>query len=233
MLILWRLGEKIITKVLAVALLALVACGPTDAELHRLIDQQVQAVVAAIPTTTPQAIPTALPTSTPPHIPTHPPVATPVPTATPQPTVTPQSIPTPLPTTTPRPTATPQTIPAPLPTATPQPTTTPLPTPVRPPTPWPQPTCIEHCPRKQWADGTHLAYLTWYERGVIQQWSQGGDLCATRVLYDRLENWYQWRNAPGKGLCHYVGLFYGNDFLVDIDGTTYRAEEANLIERPE
>ena len=121
------------TKVLAgLALfslaLALPACGPSDEELDRLIDQRAQAIVDAMPTLTPQAIPTPLPTATPQ------PTSTRIPDPTAAPTITPQAIPTPLPTPTPQPTATaaptttPQPIPTPIPTVTPQPTVTPVPT---------------------------------------------------------------------------------------------------------
>ncbi len=109
------------------------ACGPSDEELNRLIDQRAQAIVDAMPTVTPQVIPTPMPTATPQ------PTATRVPEPTPVATATPQLLPTPLPTPTPQPTATPQPIPTLVPTATPQPTVTPVPTkrPTSVPTPTP------------------------------------------------------------------------------------------------
>ena len=129
-------------------LLAL-ACGPSDAELNRIIDQRAQTIVVAAPTVTPQVIPTPLPTATAQPTASPAPAATLAPTVTPAPTATPAPeatlVPTvsPAPTATPQPTATPVTFP---PTATPSPTATPVifpptPTPVTfPHTPTPQPT---------------------------------------------------------------------------------------------
>lgn len=124
-------------SVSAVILTAL-ACGPSDAELNRMIDQRAQAIVDAMPTLTPQVIPTPLPTTTP--VPT-------APTVTPQPTTTPQSIPTPLPTATPQPTVTPAPTATPQPTTTPAPTARPTPRPTR--TPTPVPTTAEWSERLQ------------------------------------------------------------------------------------
>lgn len=130
---------------LASLTLALVACGPSDEELDRLIDRRAQAIVDAMPTVTPQVFPTVTPQPTATRLPD----PTPVPTATlvatatpaPSPTVVPTATPAPAPT--PQPTATPITLP---PTATPAPTPTPVTfpptaTPVTiPNTPTPQPT---------------------------------------------------------------------------------------------
>ena len=125
--------------------LALPACGPSDAELNRLIDERAQAIVDAMPTVTPQAIPVPTPPPTATRIPDPTPVPTPtlVSTATPAPAPTPVPTPTTLPTATPQPTSTPVTFPA---TATPAPTPTPVTFPptatpvVIPNTPTPQPT---------------------------------------------------------------------------------------------
>ena len=92
------------------------ACGPSDDDLRRMINQRAHAILAEVPTITPQVFPTSLPTSTP---------------QIPLPTSTPLVFPTPLPTSTPIPTVTPQ------PTATPMPTLRPTPRPTRSPTPTP------------------------------------------------------------------------------------------------
>ena len=126
--------------------LSLIACGPSDEELNRLIDLRAQAIVDAMPTATPQLIPTPLPTATPQPTPTRVPEPTLVATATL--VATPTAAPTPTPVTfpataTPAPTPTPVTFPA---TATPAPTPTPVvfpptATPITiPNTPTPQPT---------------------------------------------------------------------------------------------
>ena len=73
----------------------LLACGPSDEDLRRMIDQRTSSILAKVPTATPQVFPTPLPTSAP--IPT----ATPQPTATPMPTLRPTPRPTRLPTPTP------------------------------------------------------------------------------------------------------------------------------------
>lgn len=83
--------------------LAMVACGPSSAEIDQRIDQRVSQALAEVATPTLVPTPTFLPT------------ITPAPTATPQPTPTPVSFP---------PTPTPVTFP---PTPTPQPTATPQP----------------------------------------------------------------------------------------------------------
>ena len=69
-------------------LLAL-ACGPSDEELNRLIDQRAQDILAAAPTVTPQVIPTPLPTATAQPTASPAPAATLAPTVTPAPTATP------------------------------------------------------------------------------------------------------------------------------------------------
>ena len=123
--------------------LTLSACGPSDEELNRLIDQRAQAIVDAMPTVTPQVIPTPMPTATPSPTATRVPEPTPVATATLVATATAAPTATSVPTATPQPTATPVAFPA---TATPQPTATPVTfpptaTPVTiPSTPTPQPT---------------------------------------------------------------------------------------------
>ena len=119
---------------LAALLLAALACGPSEADLNRLIDQRAREIVAAYPTITPQVIPTPLATATPQPTATLLATATPAPTVTLVPTATPQPSATLGPTVTPAPTVTPQ------PTATPV-TFLPTPTPVTfPATPTPQPT---------------------------------------------------------------------------------------------
>jgi S1-C subfamily serine protease len=124
---------------LAALLLAALACGPSEAELNRLVDQRAREIVAAYPTVTPQVIPTPpatatpAPTVTPAPAPKPEPTVTPAPTATPQPSATLGPTVTPAPTVTPQPTATPVTfLPTPTPvtfpaTPTPQPTATPQP----------------------------------------------------------------------------------------------------------
>ena len=72
-----------------VSVLLLAACGPSDAEINRIVNDRVALVLTAVPT------PTALPT------------ATPAPTATATPTPTPTATPTPVPTATPTPAPTP------------------------------------------------------------------------------------------------------------------------------
>ncbi len=94
------------------------ACGPSEEELNRLIDQRARAIVEAVPTVTPVAFPTPLPTVTPVAFPTPPPTVTPVAFPTAMPTVTPVPTPTPPLTATPQPTATRMVLPA---TPTPQP----------------------------------------------------------------------------------------------------------------
>lgn len=94
---------------IAVLLLASMACGPSGDEVAATIDARVQAALAQVPTQTPLPTITPVPTVTPQPEPTL------VPVATPQPTVTPVTWPTPQPTVTPAATVTPQ------PTSTPQP----------------------------------------------------------------------------------------------------------------
>ena len=116
---------------LAALLLAALACGPSEAELNRLVDQRAREIVAAYPTVTPQVIPTPLATATPQPTATLLATATPAPTVTPVPTATPQPSATLGPTVTPAPTVTPVPTARPTrrPTATPRPTRTPVPTP--------------------------------------------------------------------------------------------------------
>ena len=110
------LRAALVSLSLPILALATLACGPSDAELNRLIEQRAREIVASIPTVTPQPAPTPQPT------------VTPAPTI---PTVTPQVFPTPVPTATPWPTVTP------IPTVTPAPTARPTPRPTRAPTPTP------------------------------------------------------------------------------------------------
>ncbi len=116
------------------------ACGPSEAEIQRMVQQEARAIVASMPTPTPAPppvyptqvpYPTPVPTPTPQVFPTPVPTPTAIPTATPQPTATPEPTPTPQPTSTPMPTptATPRPTATPQPTATPRPTLRPTPTP--------------------------------------------------------------------------------------------------------
>ena len=111
----------IATLAVAAILAAGIACGPSEAEVQRMVQEQARAIVASMPTPAPPQV--IIQESTPVAYPTQVPYPTPVPTATPQVFPTPVPTPTAVPTATPQPTATPE------PTPTPQPTSTPMPTP--------------------------------------------------------------------------------------------------------
>ena len=122
----------------AAVLVALVACGGSDAE-------------TSVSPTAPPGMFSTLPTEEAPVLGDQPPTIelntpeptlTPDPTPTPNPTYTPVPTPTPLPTQTPDPTATPEPteVPTPEPTATPNPASTPVPTTAPTPAPTVAPT---------------------------------------------------------------------------------------------
>ncbi len=132
--------EVLKTALAATAILAAtVACGPSDAEIQRMVTEQAKAIVQSMPTPAPPQIiirerepvvyPTRawLPTPTPQVFPTPTPRPAPTPTTPPTATPAPTATPTPRPTSTPRPRPTAR--PTPRPTATPWPTPRPTPTP--------------------------------------------------------------------------------------------------------
>lgn len=82
------MSNSLYALALTVFTLVAIACGPSQSELDRLIDERVGGILSAIPSPTPIVLPTPLPTSTPVTFPT------PLPTPTPMPTPTPTIIPT-------------------------------------------------------------------------------------------------------------------------------------------
>ena len=99
-----------------------------------------------------------------------------------------------------------------------------VPTPT--PTPTPVPTPTPAISEAHYDDGSFLALLTWYEDGSWWYKTRNGNPCVTRVTENNGR--YSWRVLPRVGLCHYAGRERGDDVLVVVRGTTYRAVTVRL-----
>ena len=94
------------------------------------------------------------------------------------------------------------------------------------PTPTPRPTI----PEAHYNDGAFLAFLQWEEDGQLWHRTQNGNPCVTKVIESN--NRVSWTNAPGRGICHFEGRFRGDDVVVTIQRTTYRAIPITLENPP-
>ena len=92
------------------------------------------------------------------------------------------------------------------------------------------PTPTPTIPEAHYDDGAFLAFLEWDEDGQPWDKTQNGNPCVTKVIESN--NRYSWRDFPGKGMCHFEGRFRGEDVIVTISGTTYRAVPITLESEP-
>ena len=92
------------------------------------------------------------------------------------------------------------------------------------------PTPTPTIPEAHYDDGAFLALLQWEEDGQLWHKTRNGNPCVTKVIESN--NRYSWRNLPGKGMCHLAGRFRGEDVIVTIQGTTYRAVPITLESEP-